>query len=122
RERHEAEERELSKLFTRALDDRPGLAQFFRDTGALVGELTQNQPSLYDETRILHTIKGNCGLFGVETLATLCHTLEDRIAEERFRLTDAELRQLAQRWEAVHGKVIQLLGPDLDQELFFDNN
>jgi two-component system chemotaxis sensor kinase CheA len=60
--------------------------------------------------RMLHTLKGNSGIFGLETLATLCNELETRVVEEGIAPAEADLARLRQRWEALAGNVERFVG------------
>jgi two-component system chemotaxis sensor kinase CheA len=67
KERAEAEQREALQLFTYLSADRAGVADFFAAAARLVHEITVNTPSDPQVTkRLIHTLKGNAGVFGIE--------------------------------------------------------
>ncbi len=80
-EHREAENRELLAIFQRAMKDRGGFLELMNEGAELVHAVTDAGSPLSLVRRALHTLKGNCGLFGVTTIATLCHEIEDRIAD-----------------------------------------
>lgn len=104
RERAEAGERELSRLFSRLIADRAGFLEFFAEARELVDDIVSPATVHADLKRALHTLKGNAGIYGLESLAALCHRMEDAFAE-RGSLTPGELSELSQRWLDISGKV-----------------
>jgi two-component system chemotaxis sensor kinase CheA len=82
RERAEQAQREMMSVFRRLLTDRNALDDFFAETTALVRAITGgagNDHALLK--RQIHTVKGNAAVFGIESVATLCHQLENKMAE-----------------------------------------
>jgi len=110
--RAELDERETTRLFSRLVADRPGFLEFLTEARALV-ETIRSGPldSTSSLKRSLHTLKGNAGLYGIESVAELCHGLEDRLAE-KGRLTEAELAPLLARWGQISAKVGALVGDE----------
>lgn len=111
RARAEADEREITRLFTRVIADRKGFVEFFDEATALVGQIAtaSRAGDLEQLKRSLHTLKGNTNIFGIDTVAAICHALEDKLAEAG-RLSPAELAELEQRWAALNAKMQTLLG------------
>ncbi|MEO1232604.1 MAG: ATP-binding protein, partial [Myxococcota bacterium] len=102
-ERRRAEQAELVKVFDRILHDKDGFLEFFADTGRLVSEVVNaRSESVNVVARKLHTIKGNCGLFDLATVAGHCHRLEERITEGRRLLHEEERQALSATWQRVH--------------------
>ena len=103
RERAEREQRELVTLFQRITADRTGFDEFLEEAGGLVASLaTPGDPLV--ERRTIHTLKGNCAIYGFERYAELCHQIETELAEstaplradQRTRLDDAWREQMQQ--------------------------
>jgi two-component system, chemotaxis family, sensor kinase CheA len=112
RERAEAEQREILGVVECGLKDRLGLEAFLAEASTIVGDLvdgTDEDPVLL--TRALHTLKGNCGLFGVGSVATLCHALEGEVASAGA-LTSARRETLAATWRDFYGRLGQLFVAD----------
>lgn len=110
RERAEADEREVTRLFTRAFADRNGFLAFVNETKAQVASIARHAGE-GEQTllkRALHTLKGNAAIYGVETISTMCHTLEDTLAETDALRKD-EVSGLQERWFALANKVEPLL-------------
>jgi two-component system, chemotaxis family, sensor kinase CheA len=111
RARAEQDEREGTKLFTRIIADRAGFLEFFSEAHGLLQDISgyaeaQNRQEL---SRALHTLKGNAGIYGIETVAQLAHGLEDQLAEQGA-ITQLDLIPLQQRWSALATKVRALVG------------
>jgi signal transduction histidine kinase len=118
RMRAEADERELTKLFTRLLSDRSGLMEFRGEVAALL-EKIDAEPDAASLKVHLHTLKGSAALYGVDSIAVLCHDLEEHLSENG-KFAPAQLGQLAQRWHELDSKLQAVLAKEtskLDIEL-----
>jgi len=109
RERAEREQREMVSLFQRITADRAGFDEFLEEAANLVSSLaTPGDPQV--ERRTIHTLKGNCAIYGLESYAELCHALETELAETPAALTEAQRTTLAAGWQLVTVKLGRLLG------------
>ena len=80
REKAERVMREQMNIFRRLQADRNSLEDVFSEISEMMQEITGPatlEPELL--RRHVHTIKGNAALFGLETLAELCHRIEDTL-------------------------------------------
>ncbi|HLL22103.1 MAG TPA: ATP-binding protein, partial [Kofleriaceae bacterium] len=69
-------DRDLATLVKKVGRDRRSLVRFVADTDALATRCCEAlHPA--DVRRYLHTLKGNAALFGIASLAELCHRLEE---------------------------------------------
>lgn len=117
RARLEAEQRELLEATDRMLHNRDGFRDFFLEADGQVtrllaepeaeGGLPEDMLSL---RRILHTLKGNSGLYGLSTLASLCHEIETRMAETGAGLGAADREALSRRWQSLRERLKPLIG------------
>jgi two-component system chemotaxis sensor kinase CheA len=102
RERAEAEQREALRLFSRVTEDRGSVVEFFMEARRLVAEITRHTPSEAAVTkRLVHTLKGNAGMFGIERLTSLCHTIEDSMEETNSNITPEDSRKLDACWQDI---------------------
>jgi two-component system chemotaxis sensor kinase CheA len=108
RERAEAGEREATRLFTRLVADRAGFLEFFAEAESLVESIRSAQNAT-DLVRPLHTLKGNAGIFGIDSVARLCHDLENQL-QEAGALSQHDLSPLFARWNEIATKVRSLVG------------
>jgi signal transduction histidine kinase len=105
RERSEQRQRETLSIFRRLDADRPAFEEFFSEANALVLAIVETPYApLATIRRQVHTLKGNCALFGAESVSLLCHAIEDRVDdaatlldEDRIRLRDAWATMTATR-------------------------
>jgi two-component system chemotaxis sensor kinase CheA len=113
-QKREAEQREILGIVERITRDRTGFIEFFEECAAQVASLTQGEeaPAPAVALRTLHTIKGNCGSYGVRSLAQIAHELETQFAQTGEPPTTAELQPLAAAWRTFHERVRPLLGSD----------
>jgi two-component system chemotaxis sensor kinase CheA len=110
-ERAEAEQREVANVLERATRDRAAVLGFLVESEAQVREITEDGGrSPTDARRVLHTLKGNCGLYGVQRVATLCHAIETRMGEDGGDLLPDERSALRGAWSSVAGRLSALLG------------
>jgi two-component system, chemotaxis family, sensor kinase CheA len=107
--RAETDEREATRLFTRLIADRAGFLEFVAEAQQLMADIRPGVASPLELARSLHTLKGNAGLYGLESLARLCHLLEDRL-EEHDTLTQADVQPLVTRWSELSSKIRTLVG------------
>ncbi len=110
RERAEAEQRDFLAVFQRLMVDRDGFMEFFEEATSLVEAVAAGDDIILMK-RGLHTLKGNCALFGVQTIAKLCHELEDRIDEACEVLSAEERDRLVEAWSGLT-KRVAVLAPE----------
>ncbi|HEX9619262.1 MAG TPA: ATP-binding protein, partial [Polyangiaceae bacterium] len=122
RERLEAEQREVLHMFERALNDKSGFLEFFEESALQVNAIVSGE---VEDTvvlkRIIHTLKGNSSIFGVTTVANLCHRMEAELAEEGQPPTAAQRNELSERWKALRVKVDTLLGENARRKIEVDD-
>ena len=111
RERLEFEQRDVLQIVARVSSDKAGVLEFVREASELVKEIVST--SLTDALvlqRLLHTLKGNALLFGVQTVADVCHELESRVQELGQVLELHERQALHVTWMKLCTNIDVLLG------------
>ncbi len=122
RQRYEEESREIMGIFERVMKDKGGFLEFFEEASEQVENLVDDSLSdLAVLKRVLHTLKGNSMLFGINTVAQLCHSMEDRIAEESTRPSEEARHELSIRWEHLRKNLETLLGERKDRKIEIDD-
>ncbi|HMI88000.1 MAG TPA: ATP-binding protein [Polyangiaceae bacterium] len=102
RERAEQAQREMMSIFHHILSDRLALEEFFTEATTLVDAvITSNGTDHGLITRHVHTLKGNCALFGIESVSAFCHALEDRMKESSEPIGYKEKEALRSLWAKV---------------------
>jgi two-component system, chemotaxis family, sensor kinase CheA len=111
RERAEREQRELLAVFQRITHDRSACEQFMTEATELV-ELLEAPTDRDTECRAIHTLKGNCGMFGFDRYAELCHSIEGELADigPAGRPSDEQRAALVDGWRQVVRTMSGLLG------------
>jgi len=114
RERAEQAHWEMMSVFRRLLSDRSALNDFFAETTKLVRAITSGEAGDDAELRRqIHTVKGNTALFGIQSVATFCHQLEEKMADATNgadALSRSDLDELSALWEravAMHDQLTE---------------
>jgi HPt (histidine-containing phosphotransfer) domain-containing protein len=107
----EAEQRELLSVFQGFARDRAGLLSFFQQADQMLEQLGSAAIDLPTRRRLLHTLKGNSALVGLQVIAQLCHEAEGELGGhmETIGVRPAMLA-LSNRWELVTGTFRDLVG------------
>ena len=110
RERLEAEQRELVQLMTRFATDRHGVAAFVQEADRLVESLRADGDR-GQVRRAVHTLKGNCAFFGVQTVAQRCHVVETRLAEpDSGEAVSKHLLSIVDLWHDLRARIDVFVG------------
>lgn len=108
-ERAEREQRELVSLFQRISLDRTGVEEFLTEAAALVAELRrENDPIV--QKRLVHTLKGNCAIYGMQSCAEFAHAVESALGETGGPMTPEQRDGLVALWKEAMSRVAPLLG------------
>ncbi|WP_437336239.1 nitrate- and nitrite sensing domain-containing protein [Sorangium sp. So ce394] len=103
-------QREHIQVFERAVKDRLGLLGFVSDTSKLVDAVSARSIADVDHVmRLVHTIKGNAGLWDVTSVAKVAHEIESFVVEERSLPPDEQIDALKDAWSAFVARVGGLL-------------
>jgi len=109
RERAEAEEHELASLFGHLIRDRAGCSQFLAEARQLVEVVCAKRGSYEAQLRATHTLKGNAALFGAQSIASICHALEDAFENHENAIADHK-QALRARFDSLSAKIGTLIG------------
>ena len=113
RRRGEQEQRELLNIFERITTDRSGVIEFVQETERLTAMLASDLHADDQEVlRWIHTLKGNSGMFGLEALADLCHSLESTLEQTGESASSAQRTALRLAWQTSAERIRALIGGD----------
>jgi two-component system, chemotaxis family, sensor kinase CheA len=99
RERAERGQKEMLVIFRRLLTDPAGWEEFFASGSRMVQLLSGNDPpDRVTACRLVHTLKGNCAVMGMESMAQFIHDLEGRMVEQPIAPSADDVQALAERW------------------------
>ena len=104
RERAERRQRETMNVFRRILSDRAAFDEFFDESSGLVRDIATPTGGSIPLKRQIHTLKGNCALYGIERVAELCHAMEDRLTDDQNTVSIEQTQLLSTLW----GELVQL--------------
>jgi len=102
-ERKEEAQKDVLRILGRSLRDRMAVTEFLSDADSLVESVCKSQ-DLVEIKRKLHTLKGNCGVQGMHSIAALCHAIESQI-EDAGRLEQTARDKLRASWTSIRGEV-----------------
>ncbi|MGC4087043.1 MAG: ATP-binding protein [Polyangiaceae bacterium] len=115
-EARERDAREQHQLLAHMLKDKPGFLLFVRDAERLLGALRE-PPARDAALRTLHTLKGNTGVFGMESVASRCHELEEALSERSGSIGVGEAKQLGELFRARLSRIEGALTSEAQLEL-----
>lgn len=112
REKAEVDKQELMTVFEKVMGNREEFSDFIEESSQLVGSLTkahtQTSP-LSLVRRQLHTLKGNCSLYGLGALTNLCHDIETHMSEQGGGLSSLDKMRLQEQWHRLSQKTDRFL-------------
>lgn len=121
-QRLESAQRETVGVFQRIMKDKSGFLDFYEEATSIVQKLASgNVGGTREEMRALHTVKGNCGLYGIQSVAELCHHLESQIVDEDRVMTPEERTSLETAWGHVGANLQGLLGDRVKRAIEVDD-
>lgn len=113
REKLESENREMMAMIERISEDKIGFMEFYAEADGLIESLRQDsRDDLILVKRRVHTLKGNCALFGLDRVAAACHTIEDHIAENSELPAGPAWTTMFGCWASVRGHLRRLIGEE----------
>jgi signal transduction histidine kinase/HPt (histidine-containing phosphotransfer) domain-containing protein len=110
RERAELAQREGLRVFRCILVDPAGFREFLRNGTRLVEAIEQarGMATTARLRRHIHTLKGDTALYGIESIATICHRIESRMQEAEGPPTAEELSLLRAAWNHIKSLAAEL--------------
>lgn len=98
--------RERTGLLERLRRDPIGLLQFYDECERLLASLDDRAT---DPRLALHTLKGNCSVYGLQSVADQCHRVETAAIEAGGHASDADLDALRLAWMEIIAPTQDLL-------------
>ncbi len=103
------EQAEIVNIFQRLTVDRTGVEEFLLEAGGLVSQVRDESDPVIQK-RLVHTLKGNCAIYGLESYATLTQKIENEMADSGDGLSESQRARLIDMWRQAMRKVGGLLG------------
>jgi two-component system chemotaxis sensor kinase CheA len=126
RARVEAQRRQAMAIFERLTADRSGFLEFLEEGTALVDAIASGKDQDFVTiTRMVHTLKGNCAIYGVTAASELCHEMETSAGEEGVPPRPDQIQRLVTLWDELRADVDRLIGSrrnliELDEQQYRD--
>lgn len=106
RERLESEQKELLDVFLKLMSTPDAVCAFLDETASIVHRVKTSETGRVESVmRDIHTIKGNCSLFGLHTVAHVCHEVESRIAENNDEVEARDLKEVVAAFTAMEERI-----------------
>jgi two-component system chemotaxis sensor kinase CheA len=109
RERAEVAQRDFQSVMSHITKDRAGFMEFFQESQALVETIELGTLDLVAAKRAVHTLKGNCAVFGMSYLVSICHETEKAMQDQRAMPTAADRRRISEEFQSMAGKLSDIL-------------
>src|SRR5262249_41922825 len=102
---------DLLRMVERMTRDRAGFAEFVEETERLIQRIEAAPSAEVTEVikREIHTLKGNCGIYGLSQVSEMCHELEDHIAANAV-LAPGIVHAIVQAWSELKTKLGRMFG------------
>jgi signal transduction histidine kinase/HAMP domain-containing protein len=102
RERALAAERETMSIFRRMVSDRGVFEEFFEEASGLVSVINASKAADRSALQLsLHTLKGSAAVYGLESIAELCHAMENELDGIASVLSGASKAKLTDGWARI---------------------
>lgn len=106
KEAAETSDREFGALLERASKDLDAVVDFVKETQRLVELAARPDLSMDERKRVVHTVKGNTGIFGLASFVSICHAIESRWSEDgESESPSADVAPLVEAWSRLHARV-----------------
>jgi HAMP domain-containing protein/two-component sensor histidine kinase/HPt (histidine-containing phosphotransfer) domain-containing protein len=112
-----AMQEETLRIFHACQRDRSGFLDFFVDAREIVEKIKRGERRPLEVGRLVHTLKGNCAMFGVLSMSGLCHDIETNMADGGSGISPNDVVRLDEAWNTLSTTVSQIMGDDAARRL-----
>lgn len=117
-ERAQLIQQELLSIFQHLMRDPSGFASFLKEGRSLIAQLAEADADPALTMRVVHTLKGNAGLFSVRSVAEACHRVEEALTQGASGAhTTAEV---VSAWNDFEDRLAELRGETRDVRSVLD--
>lgn len=102
-------QREAIAIFERLMKDPQGFEDFIKETTSLVERIQSNRMDAQLVMRDIHTVKGNCGVSQIASVARICHQVEEE-TELGNLPTKENVALIVDSWRMFQRRVATLAG------------
>ena len=116
-------QQEQMAIFTRFVRDPRSVREFLSEADRLVSRITSAEGTAAEERRWIHTLKGNCGIFGLHTFALWLHELEDALSDDELSgCTESYRDAIASQWTAIHARLGSIVDIERTDQVSVDRS
>jgi HAMP domain-containing protein/HPt (histidine-containing phosphotransfer) domain-containing protein/two-component sensor histidine kinase len=109
---------EMLRIFQAYRRDRSGCLDFFVDARELVRRICSSEErSVAEVVRLVHTLKGNCALFGVLSMSGLCHDVEHNLEQTGGVMSVQDTARFRNAWDTLSTSMGQMMGEPASDKL-----
>jgi HPt (histidine-containing phosphotransfer) domain-containing protein len=105
----EEQRQETAAAVEHLVRDRAGFETFLEESERLVEVVLHPDSPRVEVGRALHTLKGNANMFGLTTVGTAAHVLEDRYAADDG-VERADIEAFGAVWQRARARLTRLMG------------
>jgi signal transduction histidine kinase len=109
-EQKDREQREILAVFQALSQDRAGFLEFFAESESAIRNLEHLNLSKDIQFRVIHTLKGNSGQYGLGAVADICHELESQLQDGSDSLASYSISLLTDTWNDTSNRLLLLMG------------
>ncbi len=110
REESERRQREVMRVFERVMEDKAGFLEFYEEADNTLGRIEDTATHGIARKREIHTLKGISAIFGLESIAKVCHEVETEVEEEGRLPTADDAAAIRAGWDDLRADLDQLIG------------
>jgi two-component system chemotaxis sensor kinase CheA len=122
RRRVESDQRDVMAIMERVTKDKAAVLEFFEEAHSLLAVVSDEaNQDIVELKRAIHTLKGNAGIFGIQSIAGYCHCLESTIDETHALPRMEDRRALVLAFDRVCKNTQAFLGQETAQRVEIDD-
>ncbi len=119
-ERHQGD---LLRVFQHMMRDKAGLFEFLKEADALIGSLNLAHSGDLDHLKLLiHTLKGNAAIFGMQRVSEICYSMENQMRERGEAPAITAMAELERAWGQIRSDAQTLIGEARDTNIEIDHS
>lgn len=102
---------EIINVFNFIAKDKSGFEDFMRDADKIINQVMKQDPekNKKEVAILIHTLKGNAGVFQLDSVAKICHTIENNMAEHSGVIQQKDLDYLSLSWNSIKSQLNKYL-------------
>lgn len=121
-QRAEDAQKEVMAVFIKVMQDMPAVLEFMAEARTLVARIVEGEGDAVQDRRWIHTLKGNCSMFGIHGMARWLHELEDRMVDQEGTCRPSDRVELRERWAELEDRLAPVLQRRREDKVIIDRS